>query len=346
MPALTIADLTAATTTGAGIFDVLMRATKAHLDQEFVQGRIKGSEYSTVYLGQVELAMQTGLAFLLQKDKNALEAELIAKQIELATVQVSKAEAELAILQATQLKIPAEIAHLEAQTANITAEGLNIPKQGEVLDAQVHKLGVEATHTTAQTSLVTQQTANALTENGNLVKQGELLGVQKLHIVQQTENLAAEELNIPKQGLVLDAQKNHVTQQTTNLVAEALNIPKQGLVLDAQECKLKAEFELIKKQTLKTGEEMALLTQKVATERAQTQAMGVDEDSVIGKQKGLYGAQTSGFARDAEQKAAKLMADVWSVQRTTNEETGVAGTGLDNTAISAVIAKLRAGIGA
>lgn len=318
MPALTIADLTAATTNGAGIFDVLMRATKAHLEQEFTQGRIKGAEYSTVYLSSVELAMQTGLAFLLQKDKNALEADLLAKQILLAQVQVEKAQAELAILEATQLKIPAEIAQIEAQTSligqqetNLVAEGLNIPKQGVVLDNQASKLVVETAH-------IVQQTANALVENANLTKQGELLGVQKLHIIQQTENLAAEELNIPKQGLVLDGQK----------------------------CKLDAEFDLIQTQNLKTTEEIGLLAQKTATERAQTQALGVDDNSVIGKQKALYGAQTTGFTRDAEQKAAKLFADVWSVQRTTDEAFPADTAGLANTDIAAVINKLRAGIGA
>lgn len=345
MTVLTVADLTGATTAGSGVFDVLMRAVKAHLDQEFTQSRIKGPEYSTVYLGSLELAMQTGLNFLLNKDKQDLEAQLLAKQIELAEVQVQKAEAELAILQATQLKIPAEIAHLEAQTALVEQQTLNAVKEGALLDLQDEKLTAETAHITAQTALVTQNTANAVIEGANLTKQGDLLAAQRLHIIQQTENLAAEELNIPKQGAVLDAQATHVGQQTTNLIAEALNIPKQGLVLDATKCKLDAEFDLLQAQTLKSAEELNLLTQKTATEKAQTQSVGVDADSVIGKQKALYAAQTTGFTRDAEQKAAKILADAFAVQRTTDEALA-APSGLDAGAISAVLGKLRAGIGA
>jgi len=214
MSDLVISEFTAASLTGTGVFDVLMQAVKTHLDGEFTKGRIKGPEYSTVYLGSLDLAMQTGLAFLLQKRKNDLEAQLIEKQIELTN----------------------------------------------------------------------QQTLNAVTE---------------------------------------------------------------GLVLVAQECKLKAEFDLTQAQALKTNEELALLAQKVATERAQVTALGVDDDSVIGRQKALYLAQTNGFTRDAEQKAAKLMADTWSVRRTTDEATVADTTNLLNDAtVGRAITKLLAGVGA
>lgn len=214
MTALVISELTAATIEGTGTFDVLMRAVKAHLDGEFTKGRIKGPEYSTVYLGSLDLAMQTSLAFLLQKRKNDLEATLIEKQI----------------------------------------------------------------------ALVNQQGLNAITE---------------------------------------------------------------GEVLVAQKCKLQAEFDLTVAQTLKSNQEIALLAQKVATERAQITALGVDEDSVIGKQKALYTAQSDGFKRDAEQKAAKLLADTWSVRRTTDEATVADGTNmLNDVTVGRMITKLLSGVGA
>ena len=209
MTALVISELTTAEVAGTGVFDVLMRSAKSHLDQQFKDGRIKGPEYATVYLGSLELAMQTGLAFVLQQRKNDLEAQLLDKQLLLADKELVKADAAIAQL-------------------------------------------------TAQTALVTQQTANAVIE---------------------------------------------------------------GEVLTAQKCKLQAEFDFTQAQTLKSAQELALLTQKTATERAQITALGVDADSVVGRQKDLYMAQTSGFARDAEQKAAKLMVDTWSVRRTTDEAT-------------------------
>lgn len=213
MAAVPITDLTQATLEGQGAFDLLMRAVKAHLDGEYKAGRIKGTEYSTVYLGALTQVMQTGLAFVLQKQKTDLEAQLLEKQIELTNQQRINAEVEMTVLQ-------------------------------------------------------------------------------------------------------------------------------------AQKCKLNAEYDLIIEQKSKSGAETALLTQKVVTERAQTLATGVDEDSVLGKQKALYAAQTAGFTRDAEQKAAKLLVDSWNVRRTTDEGTVADSTNkLADYYVGTAVAKLLAGVG-
>ena len=217
----TIADLTQASLEGTGVFDVLMRANKAHLEAEYAKGRIKGPEYATVYLGSLESVMNTALQFLLQKDQAELQAQLIAKQI-------------------------------------------------EKLDKEIDL------------------------------------------VVQQTENAAIE--------------------------AE---------VLHAQKCKLQAEFDVLVQGRLKTSAEVALLSQKVQTEKAQTVGAGVDADSVIGRQKALYQAQATGFERDAEQKVAKLMIDSWNVRRTTDEGTVADGTNmLYDPAVGRAVNKLLSGVNA
>lgn len=232
---VTLPDLTTAQISGTGVFDVLMKATKEHLEQEFAKNRIKGPEYSTVYLGAMTQVMQTAMAFLLAKQKAELEAKLIEQQIALTLKQAEKTDIELA--------------HIQAQTA-----------------------------------LVNQQKANAITEN---------------------------------------------------------------TVLVAQECKLRAEFDLTQSNTIKSGKETDLLTQKVATERAQITSLGVDVDSVVGRQKALYEAQTKGFTRDAEQKAAKLMVDTWNVRRTTDEATEANETNkLDDAAIGRAVTKMLDGVNA
>jgi hypothetical protein len=178
---------------------------------------------------------------------------------------------------------------------------------------------------------------------------------------QQRLNLVAEALNIPKQGLMIDAQAAVQTQQRLNLVSEELGIDArteltaqqkinaitENTVLIAQECKLRAEFDLIMGNVLKAAQETSLLTQKVATEKAQITALGVDADSVVGRQKALYVAQTNGFTRDAEQKAAKLMVDTWNVRRTTDEGTVADGTNnLNDAAVGRAVNKLLAGVNA
>jgi hypothetical protein len=256
LPPLNIAELTQASLAGTGVFDVLMRATKTHLDSEYSQNRIRGAEYAQVYLGSVQQVMQTALAFLTSGRKALLEAQLLEQQVLLAQAELAiaeqkvlQAQVELDIMRANAEKIPAEIALLQAQTA-----------------------------------LTVQNTANALIEHDNLTKQG---------------------------------------------------------------CKLDAEFDVLQSTKLKTDGETALLNQKSATERAQTVAANVDPDSVIGKQKALYGAQTDGFKRNAEQSAAKILADSWSVRRTTDEGTQANTTNqLDDATVGRAVSKLLAGVGA
>jgi len=138
-----------------------------------------------------------------------------------------------------------------------------------------------------------------------------------------------------------------ITQQTENLVLEAVNIPLQGAVLIAQECKLRAEFDLTMANVTRTNSENQLMQEKIVTEKAQTQAMGVDEDSVVGKQKTLYQAQIDGYARDAEQKATKIMVDTWNSRRLTDDATTVnAENGLQDPNIGRAVTKLLTGVGA
>ena len=104
---------------------------------------------------------------------------------------------------------------------------------------------------------------------------------------------------------------------------------------------------MLQATTAKVATESTLLNQKVVTERAQTTAMGVDPDSVIGKQKALYGAQADGFKRDAEQKAADIMTKTWMAQVTTDESIKATSTNmLNDVAVGRAVNKLLSGVGA
>lgn len=312
MTTITIADLTTATIDGSGVFDTLMKANKAHLDAEYSKDRIKGAEYATVYLGSLESVMNTALQFLLQREKIGLEAQLMALQVDIAQLQKEKTMVELEMLRLSLAKVPAEIAVLEQQTTNMRSENLGI---------------------VAKTAQTTQQTQNLQREGYNIPRQGLLLDGQVAQVTQQTANLLADNAGI--------VAKTGLTQrQTANAVFE-------GDVLQSQNCKLKAEFDLTKGTVLKVAAETTLLDQKTVSEKAQTLNVGVDDNSVIGRQKLLYKAQTDGFQRDAEQKAAKLMVDTWNVRRTTDEGTVADGTNLLNdAAIGRAVSKMLAGINA
>ena len=312
MTDLTVADLTQTTLEGTGVFDVLMRANRAHLENEYDKNRIKGAEYATVYLGSMESVMRASLEFLLQRQKISLEAQLLEQQIILAQVEVLKANAAVDLVRA-------QVTNTQAELAIIQANALKIPAEIALL--------------TAQTSMSDQQRLN-------LIDELQTATLQRSKLVQETENLATQKLQIAEQTLLS-------TQQRTNLAAQASNIPKEGLVLDGQKCKLDAEFDVLKQELLKSTSETALLTQKNATERAQTMALGVDDDSMIGKQKALYQAQAAGFSRDAEQKAAQLMISTWNSRRMTNEDTEANDSNmLYDPAVGRAITKMLAGVGA
>lgn len=347
MTAITNADLTTTLLDGTGVFDVLMQANKAHLEAEFQKGRIKGPEYATVYLGALNQVLQTATAFLLARDKASLEANLIQKQIDLAQIQIEKTQSEKAQVEAQTLLIT-------QQRANLVAEAANLPKQGALIDAQKDAQLATKAHTEAQSLLVAQQRTNLIAEAENLPKQGALIDAQTAAQTATKLHTEAETLIVPKQGQLIDAQKDsqvatklHTEAQTLLVTQQKENAIIEGTVLVAQECKLRAEYDLTLAATQKSTEETALLAQKVATERAQITSMGVDADSVVGRQKSLYLAQADGFKRDAEQKAAKLMVDTWNVRRTTDEATAADGTNLLNDAsVGRAVSKLLSGVGA
>lgn len=234
IPKVTLSDLTVATLAGTGVFDTLMRAAKAHLDQEYTNNRIKGADYATVYLGSMTQVMAQSVAFLLAKDKAQYDAQIAEAQVRLTEAQIRLTDAKIAL------------------------EVLNVP----LLEAQTAK------------------------------------------ILREVE------------------------------------------MMDLQESLLNAQINLTTAQKTSTDAQSALVIQKTITEKAQTQDGIAAENSVVGKQKNLYTAQTNGYLRDSEQRAAKLLADTWVARRTTDEGTIADGTNLLNDAtIGLAITKLLEGVG-
>lgn len=135
--AITVADLTTEMVTGTGIFDKMMKAAKAHLNEEFEKGRIRGPEYATVYLGLLDKVMSGALQFLLSKDKVDQEILLIQKQIE-------KIEVEIEVDEAEKDKIAAEIEKLEKEALLVIAQECLARAQFDVAMATIPKVENEA----------------------------------------------------------------------------------------------------------------------------------------------------------------------------------------------------------
>jgi hypothetical protein len=115
------------------------------------------------------------------------------------------------------------------------------------------------------------------------------------------------------------------------------------------------------KEEEKVAAEAGLLRQRTVTELAQTSntvntelgfntsasVTGLlgEKNELLKLQQALVSKQSDGFDRDAEQKLAKIVADVFSVIRTTDEATTVPSS-LSDSSINDIIGKAKTGIGA
>jgi hypothetical protein len=95
-------------------------------------------------------------------------------------------------------------------------------------------------------------------------------------------------------------------------------------------------------QFLSASKQADLLAQKKITEVAQTtDATG----GTMKKQQDLIVAQTDGFARDAEQKIAKIFSDVYAINRSALGSSATVPTALEDPDIASIMVKAANGIG-
>lgn len=310
-----------------------------------------------------------------QKEKTLVDTSLVTVQKANATLEGANIlkqglrfdkELELADLQ--KAKLIKDTALTTEQTSNVIAEGVNIPLQGTQITAQTAGIQAETIRTTKGTLQLEQQTVNLVTENANAVKQGAILTKEIERATTQITQMTAQTAQVTEQTSLIQ-------QQGINLAAEKLNIPKQGLVLDKQVTKLTedilasttgraqtvAQTDLVGKQSLKTTQETLLVTSGIAksdteatvleqrrkSEEAQIRDTvdGITVTGILGQQKSLYLAQTEGFHRNAEHKVMKTMADIWAVQRTTDNSLQSIPAGLGDADIAQSVAGAFAGVG-
>lgn len=187
---------------GMGVFDLLMKANRAHLEEEFNKSRIRGPEYATVYLGMLESTMQNALAFFIQQRKLGLEAELLKIQKEIAQVELEKVRVELEIAQLNAEKIPAEIAVLKAQKCKLDAEY-------DVLVGQKLKV-------VAETSLLNQKVNTEKAQTmGSVTDPDSVIGKQKILYTAQADGFQRDAEQKTAQILISTWNARRTTDEGT-----------------------------------------------------------------------------------------------------------------------------------
>lgn len=292
-PAITLEQLTLATVEGSGSFDTLMRAFKAHIDVEWDKNRLRGPEYSQVYLGGLQQVMQTALSFTMSQREQTLKNILAEEQITLAKITQRAEEAKI-------LQTQAQTALIEQQRTNLIDDLLTSAKQREKLDAEID----------------------------NLILQKDVIAAQIIEMQQRGEMIKQQILNLKDELLTSVVQRQKLSQEVLNLQAQLPLIEAQIREMDnradmvAQQI-LKLQAEILTEQSTREriAQEILLMQAKVQTERAQTIDGLVGPTSILGRQGSLIAAQSKGFESDALQKASQIMTDTWKIRRTTDEAT-------------------------
>lgn len=318
---------------------------------------------------QAELIKQQRLNEVTQNQINLAQVKLLEAQeanildeISLRAIQKDIALVDLTIKSA-------ELAQVQAQTGLIAKQIDSVSKDLLIKDSQLLQMEADLIKTENESQVVLNQAAklvsdkllvdaNILTEakqRDNLVKDLELKDSQLLQMAQdliksvsENELILSQKLKIEADVLLTNASKDTEVVRKENLEKDLELKASQLLQMAADLIKSQTENTVLQEQKLKTASEVALLDQKIATEKAQTvdTVNGLPVTGVIGKQKQLYTAQTDGFARDAEQKATKILLDANTTVFSINENPDYLTSSLTGLQLNPVLNKLKQGIGA
>lgn len=333
-----VTKLTTNSLVGTGVFDILMKVTKLHLIEEYDNDRITGQEYSTVYLGALLSVMDQSVKFLLshqQEEKVAAEIALLRQKTVTELTQ-------------TDDDIPLGLGF----NGDTNVEGL-VAGQKLINASQNTLIISQIAQADSENDLVGQKIITELSQTGVDFTQAEAAGhgfnatLALAGILEKELDKADAEGRLMIQKLVTEVGQTSITKPVD------LGEMSATTVIDGL---MKAQVDLTASQKLKTDSEEILLAQKTITELAQTSDLldittnalntSTTPAGTTEKQKDLFAAQTNGFARDAEQKLAKMMIDAWSVDATVGTASANSTNKLDDVSLGAVMAIAKTGIGA
>lgn len=234
---LSIEDVTTGSLTGPGAFDTLMRGFRAHLEEEFNQGRITGDDYTKAYIALTESAMNQSIAFLLGKDGAYWQAQQAQIQAFIARVQLEETKVRLVAAQFDASNQKANYAltkmRMVSEEVNYCSgkytleEMLPLQKAGLVTENSISSYNLTTLLPAQNNKLVTENTGQQIandTANYNLANtlpaQLQTVLQQRLMLNEQTEAQRAQTTDTRTDGLpvagVLGKQKDLYQQQITS----------------------------------------------------------------------------------------------------------------------------------
>lgn len=354
---LNVTELTTAEIAGTGVFDVLMQSVKNHVQEEHAKSRITGKEYATVYLEALQSTMAQSIEYLLRAKTLGFELDNLGKQGVLLDHQAEIAikDAQLKFAQIAQTQAQTELT--EQQTKSAEAEAHKIPVEISLLRSNLELAGVEKDLRIAQVGLAETEKDIAVYNLANKTPvEVELLQAQTDNAQSQIALTEAQVVKITEENKVIPYNIERIQAEIANMTRQSdilekeLEIKisslalqdKQLLLADAELEVRKLELEVKRAEVESAQAQAQLYAAKVLTENAQTMD-AAHPNSVLGSNIAVLRAQAAGYARDAEQKAAKILVDAWNVQRNTDESINANAVNLlyDTSIGKAVSAMLR-----
>ena len=357
---LNVTELTTAEIAGTGVFDVLMQSVKNHVQEEHAKSRITGKEYATVYLEALQSTMAQSIEYLLRAKTLGFELDNLGKQGVLLDHQAEIAikDAQLKFAQIAQTQAQTELT--EQQTKSAEAEAHKIPVEISLLRSNLELAGVEKDLRIAQVGLAETEKDIAVynlanktpvevellqAQTDNAQSQIALTDAQVIKITEENrlipytiERIQAEIANMTRQSDILEKE---LEIKISNLALQ----DKQLLLADAELQVRVLELDVKRAEVEAAQAQAELYAAKVLTENAQTMD-AAHPNSVLGSNIAVLQAQAAGYARDAEQKAAKILVDAWNVQRNTDEGiTANADNLLYDTSIGKAVSAMLRGAG-
>ena len=180
---------------GTGTFDKLMNSVNLYLDDQYENGRLKGTDYANVLLGSIQTVLAQSVQYTLQERLLEAQVDDVRKGIEVKDQQIANMVDELLTTAKQRLDIDKGIEIKEAQKSNLVAEGLNIPKQGLLLDEELETSNKQQLILDEELSLKVEQIKNSYTERVIKDKQAAELGLDE---VVKNANMSPQAVYTPK----------------------------------------------------------------------------------------------------------------------------------------------------
>jgi len=323
---LTNADLTTGVVSGTGTFDVLMASVKAHLKDEWEEGRLTASEYSKAYVELTAAGLGNSVQFLLSREQAYWQAILVQEQAKRAEIEAVTAAVGL---ETAKVNLGVMTHQMNSAEAQYALTKMKIATE----DATFCRVKAETAQKIYETEAVLPAQVDNVTYQTSFVLPGQV-----------TKMASETTINDYQSQFVLPAQVTNITYQTDNV------LPSQKAVTDLQASGvLPAQIAKMSYETANIlPKQVGLLLEQTESQRAQTLDTRIDGTTPIAgsiqKQKDLYTQQIAAYVTDGQYKAAKMYLDAWVTQKSLDEALDPP-TEFTNTAVNYTIAGFRTNTG-